>query len=74
MPPSSGAVLSSGGREYFARGETEFFEVERFRSREDFLSRAATYMVYFNTVRKNSGKEMKTPWEVTELRPVERHD
>ena len=41
--------------------ETEFFEVESFASREDFLAKAAAYMVYFNAVRKNSGKEMKTP-------------
>ncbi len=44
--------------------ETEFFEVERFTSREDFLAKAAAYMVYFNAARKNSGKEMKTPLEL----------
>lgn len=44
--------------------ETELFEVESFTSREDFLAKAAAYMVYFNAVRKNSGKEMKTPLEL----------
>jgi hypothetical protein len=44
--------------------ETEFFDVESFASREKFLAKAAGYMVYFNTVRKNSGKEWKTPLEL----------
>jgi hypothetical protein len=44
--------------------ETEFFEVERSTSREDFLAKTAAYMVYFNAARKNSGKEMKTPLEL----------
>jgi len=50
--------------------ETEFFEIEPFRHRADFLAKAASYNLFFNLARKNSGKENKTPWElVLEKRP-----
>ena len=44
--------------------ELEFYETEKFRSRDEFLKKARAYASYFNTVRRNSGKEMKTPWEL----------
>ncbi len=44
--------------------ETEFLEVEGFGSLDEFLAKAAAYMAYFNGVRKNSGKEMKSPLEL----------
>jgi transposase len=40
--------------------EYEFY-IERFRSRRDFLEKAATYQLFFNTVRPNSGKEHRCP-------------
>jgi transposase len=50
--------------------ETEFFEIEPFRDRADFLAKATSYNLFFNLARKNSGKENKTPWElVLEKRP-----
>jgi len=50
--------------------EPEFYEVESFRDRADFLKKAASYNLFFNLARKNSGKENKTPWElVLEKRP-----
>lgn len=42
--------------------EFEFFEIESFAHRADFLAKANTYQLWFNLVRKNSGKENKTPW------------
>ena len=43
--------------------ETEFY-FERFRSPADFLDKAATYQLFFNTVRPNSGKENRSPLEL----------
>src|SRR5918912_727055 len=44
--------------------EDEFYEVEEFSSRADFLSKAGAYNLWFNVGRRNSGKENKTPWEI----------
>jgi transposase len=44
--------------------EGEFYEVERFASRPDFLRKAFTYSVWFNTVRKNSYKGHRSPWDI----------
>lgn len=44
--------------------EDEFYEVERFSSRSDFLAKAGAYNLWFNVARRNSGKEGKTPWEL----------
>jgi hypothetical protein len=44
--------------------EDEFYEVERFSSRADFLRKAGSYNLWFNVARRNSGKEHKTPWEL----------
>jgi transposase len=44
--------------------EDEFYEVEQFTSRWDFLSKARAYNLWFNVGRKNSGKEDKPPWEI----------
>ena len=50
--------------------EREFFEIEDFRDRADFLAKVTSYNLFFNLARKNSGKENKTPWElVLEKRP-----
>jgi len=50
--------------------ETEFYEIEQFKSRHDFLSKAATYQLFFNLHRPNSYKELKTPWQLAqEKRP-----
>lgn len=43
--------------------ENEFY-FERFRSRRDFIRKAATYQNFFNYVRKNSGKENKCPFDL----------
>jgi transposase len=43
--------------------ETEFYR-ERFRARQDFLAKAATYQLFFNHVRTNSGKEHQCPYDL----------
>lgn len=44
--------------------EMEFFEIENFEDRVDFLMKAASYQLFFNLKRPNSYKENKTPWEL----------
>jgi transposase len=46
--------------------EDEFFDLESFRNRPEFLAKAATYQLYFNLVRPNSHKEDRSPWQIIE--------
>ncbi len=46
--------------------EDEFFDLEDFASRGDFLAKAHTYQLYFNLVRPNSHKENLSPWQIIE--------
>ena len=45
--------------------ETEFYEIEEFSCREDFMVKASTYQLFFNLERPNTYKEHKTPWQLT---------
>jgi protein-S-isoprenylcysteine O-methyltransferase Ste14 len=51
--------------------EDEFYEVERFTSRSDFLRKTGAYNLLFNVARRNRGKEHKTPWELIHEREPE---
>jgi transposase len=44
--------------------EDEFFDLETFTSRGDFLAKVHTYQLYFNLARPNSHKENQTPWQI----------
>jgi transposase len=44
--------------------ELEFFEIERFTDRQDFINKAHAYQLFFNLARPNSYKENQTPWEI----------
>ncbi|MGH8648567.1 MAG: helix-turn-helix domain-containing protein [Burkholderiales bacterium] len=46
--------------------EDEFFDLEDFSSRGDFLAKAHTYQLYFNLVRPNSHKQNLSPWQIIE--------
>jgi hypothetical protein len=46
--------------------ETEFYEIETFADREDFMSKANTYQLSFNLERPNTYKEHKTPWQLAQ--------
>lgn len=48
--------------------EDEFYMVENFTSRKDFLEKATTYNLWFNIARKNSYKGHKTPWDIIQER------
>ena len=50
--------------------ETEFYEIEKFTDRADFMAKANTYQLFFNLERPNTYKEHKTPWQLArEKRP-----
>lgn len=44
--------------------EEEFFDLEDFGNRKDFLRKAALYQQYFNFARPNGYKKDRTPWEI----------
>jgi len=46
--------------------EPEFYEIEKFSDRMDFLSKANTYQLFFNLERPNTYKEHKTPWQLAQ--------
>ena len=46
--------------------EDEFFDLEAFSSRGDFLTKVHTYQLYFNLARPNSHKQNQTPWQIIE--------
>ena len=44
--------------------EMQFYEVEHFKDREDFLEKANSYQLFFNLIRPNRYKENKNPWQI----------
>ncbi len=44
--------------------EFEFYEIENFKDRTDFMQKALTYQTFFNFQRPNSYKENKSPWQL----------
>ena len=44
--------------------ELEFYEIESFINRDDFMRKARSYQLFFNLKRPNSYKEHKTPWQL----------
>jgi transposase len=48
--------------------EDEFYEVESFQSKSEFLQKATSYIFWFNLVRKNSYKNNRTPWAIIQDR------
>lgn len=44
--------------------EFEFYDIERFCSKRDFLLKASTYQRWFNTLRKNSHKYDQSPLDI----------
>ena len=44
--------------------EVEFYEVEGFKNKDNFLRKAYSYQLFFNLMRPNSYKENKTPWQI----------
>ena len=46
--------------------QDEFFDIESFTSRGDFLAKAHLYQLYFNLARPNSHKDNQSPWQIIE--------
>ena len=46
--------------------EMEFYEIENFKDREEFMKKATTYQLFFNLVRPNSYKEHKSPLQLVQ--------
>ena len=44
--------------------ETEFYEIEQFTDRDDFMGKIHTYQLFFNLERPNTYKENKSPWQL----------
>ena len=44
--------------------EIEFYEIEPFKNRLDFINKASNYQLFFNLHRPNSYKEHQTPWQL----------
>ena len=50
--------------------EVEFYEIEKFADRTDFMEKAYTHQLFFNLERPNTYKENKSPWQLAkEKRP-----
>ena len=50
--------------------EMEFYEIEKFKNRDDFMRKAYSYLLFFNLHRPNTYKGNKTPWQLAiEKRP-----
>ncbi len=50
--------------------EIDFYEIEKFADRRDFIEKAYTYQLFFNLERPNTYKENKSPWQLAkEKRP-----
>jgi len=46
--------------------ELEFYEIENFADRENFIEKAYTYQLFFNLERPNTYKEDKSPWQLAQ--------
>ena len=46
--------------------ELEFYEIESFSNRLNFMQKAACYQLFFNLHRPNSYKEHKSPWQLAQ--------
>lgn len=46
--------------------EVEFYEIEQFKDRTDFMEKAYSYQLFFNLERPNSYKENKSPWQLAQ--------
>jgi len=44
--------------------EDEFYDLESFRDRAQFLAKASLYQLHFNLARPNSHKGGLTPWQI----------
>ena len=65
IPPSA-PTYNSDVETSHIRIEEEFYDIEDFGSHRNFLNKALTYQVYFNLIRPNTYKDMKSPIKIVE--------
>ena len=65
IPPSA-PTHNSDVETSHIRIEEEFYDIENFGSHSNFLNKALTYQVYFNLIRPNIYKNMKSPIKIVE--------
>lgn len=72
IPPSS-PTYNSDVETSHARIEEEFYDIEEMPSKKVLLDKALTYQLYFNLVRPNRHKDLKSPLKIIEeqLGPVD---
>jgi len=63
IPPAS-PTWNSDVETFHRLCEDEFYDIEAFADRRAFFDKAATYQLFFNSERKNSWKDDKTPWDL----------
>jgi transposase len=51
--------------------EVEFYEIEQFKNRQDFMAKATAYQLFFNLHRPNSYKEHKSPLQLVQNKKPE---
>ena len=65
IPPSA-PTHNSDVETSHIRIEEEFYDIEDFGSLRNFLNKALTYQVYFNLIRPNIYKDLKSPLKIVE--------
>ena len=65
IPPSA-PTYNSDVETSHARIEEEFYDIEAFDTLETLLLKALSYQVYFNLIRPNTYKKLKSPLKIVE--------
>ena len=65
IPPSA-PTYNSDVETSHARIEEELYDVEEFENLDQLKSKALTYQIYFNLIRPNTYKNMKSPMKIVE--------
>ena len=65
IPPSA-PTYNSDVETSHARIEEEFYDIEEITSKRMFLNKSASYQIYFNLIRPNRYKKMRSPLQMVE--------
>ena len=65
IPPSA-PTYNSDVETSHARIEQEFYDIEEFDTRYILFSKALSYQIYFNLIRQNKHKKLKSPLKIVE--------
>lgn len=48
--------------------EIHFYENETYKTKSEFMKKASSYVLYYNSLHKNTSKKKQTPWEIIQKR------